>query len=511
MKKMFFLGLITLAFSCSNEKMDTGESTSIGESSEAPVAVPVLEKENEGRTKPTSSLNHSAIVDSALRITVQRLQTKYSSVPFYFEYKNEPYFYVGSGDKNDTSTTFGLTDREARPLLETDFDKLYNPDVTLVKCIEVKQGDKLGLFNYAENVLLEPQFDYIVPEKNRRKQVAYGTLNGSWYKIEFNDEFKVSQCQFDFSETLRSLQYSTDMFKDRPLINIEAISSRDEHPLHHGSGVVIAPSYIARLRLIPDIGRGFILKDDRSDFGLDSASISSVDHTPLSKGIVGFIVNLYESTFDTRGGINEEKILLVLNKETNLTSDLTLNSIHKEFFCQEENILFINDTLVEVQSTQSSGLLYHWESTFSYYSILPSGEIQHLKSNRNFDASKFTLLEERHFKGCFGKSMTQEERDQMSSEDHYLTVWRSDHLSIEDLDIMRNEIFAEYGYKFSTAKWQDYFGQFAWYRPAFDNVDDQLSETDKANIKTILELKERMLGKEQEFTKKKAVGYSAPG
>lgn len=510
MKKMFFLGLITLAFSCSNEKKDIAESTSIQESSKAPATVPVLEEENESRTKSTSSLNHSTITDSTLRIIAQRLQTKYSSVPYYFDYKNEPYFYVGFRDKNDTSTKFGLTDGEARLLLETDFDKLYNPDVTLVKCLEVKQVDKLGLFNYAENVLLEPQFEYIVPEAGDYVERAYGTKNGAWYKIEFNDEFKVTECQYDFVETLRSLDYSSSIFQNRPLINIATVLGETEYAQYTGNGVAITPSYIERLGVIPKISQDLILREQGTDVGLEELTLSYVDHSSIGS-ITSFILNLYETNFDMRDFVEDQKVLVVLNHSNNSSKARSINFLYKEYFCQEENIVHISDSLIEVQSTQSSGLLYHWESTFAYYSILPSGEIEHLKSNRNFDASKFTLLEERHFKGCFGKSMTQEERDQLSSEDHDLSVWRSDHLSIEDLDIMRNEIFAEFGYKFSTAKWQDYFGQFAWYRPAFDNIDDQLSETDKANIKTILELKERMLGKEREFTKKKAVGYSAPG
>jgi hypothetical protein len=66
------------------------------------------------------------------------------------------------------------------------------------------------------------------------------------------------------------------------------------------------------------------------------------------------------------------------------------------------------------------------------------------------------------------------------------------HYSINELDIMRNEIFADYGYNFKSEKWQEYFSQFSWYKPKYDNVDDQLTEIDKHNIKVILKQKEEI-------------------
>jgi hypothetical protein len=90
-------------------------------------------------------------------------------------------------------------------------------------------------------------------------------------------------------------------------------------------------------------------------------------------------------------------------------------------------------------------------------------------------------------------------------------IWITEHLSIEDLDLMRNEIFADYGYKFQTEKWQKYFGEKSWYKPLYDDVNDMLTEIDKANVKTILRVKKMMEGQEDEFTKKKASTYSAAG
>jgi YARHG domain len=62
----------------------------------------------------------------------------------------------------------------------------------------------------------------------------------------------------------------------------------------------------------------------------------------------------------------------------------------------------------------------------------------------------------------------------------------------EELMIMRNEPFAVYGYTFKNAFLKNYFEGKGWYNSRFDNVNDQLSEVEKANIKLIKEVENSM-------------------
>lgn len=56
-------------------------------------------------------------------------------------------------------------------------------------------------------------------------------------------------------------------------------------------------------------------------------------------------------------------------------------------------------------------------------------------------------------------------------------------LDLEKLQIMRNEIFARYGYIFiPNGKMDIYFRQFNWYQPIYKNVDNFLTEIEKHNI-----------------------------
>ncbi len=59
-------------------------------------------------------------------------------------------------------------------------------------------------------------------------------------------------------------------------------------------------------------------------------------------------------------------------------------------------------------------------------------------------------------------------------------------ISREMLRIMRNEIFAAYGYKFKSQDLRDYFGETSWYVPKHDDVTAKLTDIEKANIQLIL-------------------------
>lgn len=66
-------------------------------------------------------------------------------------------------------------------------------------------------------------------------------------------------------------------------------------------------------------------------------------------------------------------------------------------------------------------------------------------------------------------------------------IWNNslDGISKKELRIMRNEIFASYGYNFKSKDLQEYFSKQSWYVPSDDNVVDKLTEIEKYNIQLI--------------------------
>jgi hypothetical protein len=109
--------------------------------------------------------------------------------------------------------------------------------------------------------------------------------------------------------------------------------------------------------------------------------------------------------------------------------------------------------------------------------------VEELKTVRQFNFTKFAKIDEGYFERCRYEGL-----------DHENGGWQSDTpnvvlfngISTEELDLMRNEIFAEYGFIFKTPKWKKYFESKPWYKPQYNNVDKLLTDTDKDNIKFIL-------------------------
>jgi hypothetical protein len=58
-------------------------------------------------------------------------------------------------------------------------------------------------------------------------------------------------------------------------------------------------------------------------------------------------------------------------------------------------------------------------------------------------------------------------------------------LSDADKKIMKNEIFARYGYIFTDNEMKSYFSEQKWYKPKSGNVDNMLTELEKRNIEFI--------------------------
>ncbi len=64
---------------------------------------------------------------------------------------------------------------------------------------------------------------------------------------------------------------------------------------------------------------------------------------------------------------------------------------------------------------------------------------------------------------------------------------------LEELYLMRNEIFARHGRPFKTSELDTYFGSQDWYKRDRDYDDSRLSEVDRANIATILKKEKEQL------------------
>ena len=54
-----------------------------------------------------------------------------------------------------------------------------------------------------------------------------------------------------------------------------------------------------------------------------------------------------------------------------------------------------------------------------------------------------------------------------------------------DLQILRNTIFARHGYTFKKKNYRQFFNPVEWYVPVTNNIDGQLTDIEKKNIKLL--------------------------
>ena len=92
---------------------------------------------------------------------------------------------------------------------------------------------------------------------------------------------------------------------------------------------------------------------------------------------------------------------------------------------------------------------------------------------------------------CCSEKMTEDQKSELLCE---LDWPFSDVPSCSSYDTMRNEIYAQYGRKFSTDKWKKYFSKVSWYKPRDDYQDTWLSDVALDNVKRLVKMKKNKQG-----------------
>lgn len=191
-----------------------------------------------------------------------------------------------------------------------------------------------------------------------------------------------------------------------------------------------------------------------------------------------------------KDGVGSHSNLTILNQNLEMTGKkyfVSQNSDHdgSSAVSHSTNYSFVNDNLIEIvdskevvkdsskfdpKSNWIKGDEDFWEletvtfDSYRYIRIENDGRITEFKPNSKISQS-------RKFKQASLKIL---EKSEITS------------YSKQDLRLMRNEIFADYGYKFKSEDLRNYFNKFSWYQGKFEDVTSELSEIEKLNIQLIL-------------------------
>ncbi len=513
-KSAFSLIIFLFIISCATEKNKQSDSSQ-NQKSGIDTSSSVGEKQDANNAQ-SDSVDFSKL-DTLIKNDLKILDEKYPWIPYYGKIDNKP-FYISSNLKIEYFTElfsglvkYGLINNSLLTVLDTVYDKISNPDLVLKDCFEISIGSKVGLYNYRTQEILQPQFDYILPSQDKVSEIAYGFKNDAFYSIKNSEMNKLMQQKIDIAPILKSLNFDILSIGQRMMYNSNNVFYKDE--IEKGMGVVIIPSYLTQFRFFKEVVYSDVIipkQKIESTFGTSAASLKISFLQQIKSKITSFLVTIYEEGIDARDYAVTTQDLMIYNKDKG-----TINSIDLWYqgdgssICDNYNYKFFGDTLVEVFSIQRGykfeDNLYEFEPRYFYYQIKEDGKVLQLLSNRHFPFTKFVFIDDSYFYGCYAWNMDDSERD----DDH--NMWQSDHLSLEDLDLMRNEIFAEYGLIFKSDKWKKYFSEKSWYSPKYEDVNDKLSLIDRTNLKVILKRQELLKKNEQKYTLKRPIRFYEAG
>lgn len=536
MEKIFSVLLLLIFLSACSDTATNSQQEQADETVEInthPIGQTTSSQPN--RSKRTS---YNQYKDAATMERVKAFKTAYGNLYDKIMYitivENQIYFYVLKGKWDDSywgerkktlkkgSYKMGLVNEQNEILVPIEYDKIYNLGGTAIGLMEVEKEGKLGLYDLKGNAVLEAVYDAIYPCPRMegawaqvKKNHQYGWL-GKDAKVYFDGMTDVNAALFKAptaSETISHWNFDSRDFTVHPLLHWEDLFAEDIEQNNGAGAMLFTPSYLNQLNLVPEIQQDWLF-DGRGFMGHEHTEAAIDDNHAIGGGINALLTTFHEAFMSARDYQNESKDVVTVDENMNVVDVLPIEVNLEQNICSYDvTFQFVENNVLEVrQAGRTNYKTYDWGMTYyRYYRIEANGEIQPMKIDGTFHFTRALKITPDYFMGCYARDFTLEDGKRWNQDEGLFSYVKSEHLSIEDLDIMRNEIYAAHGYKFKSQKWRDYFSKQAWYSPTADNVDDALSEIEKHNVKVILAQKEKMKGKEADFIKEEAIIHVVAG
>ena len=443
---------------------------------------------------------YSAITLRSFEIAKQ-LRTKYDSVIWFSHIKDSTYYYVVKGewafynllsDGSKTNYKMGLVGPDLKIIIPIDFDLIRDIGGTFDNLIEVEKDHKRGFYNLTGKIIVPVIYDQVFPLNNSENLAAL--RKGSefyWLKRDFSVSEKVDLKYADILPKLK--QTGTFKINNNTADKIIEFNSREEH-----GSIYLAPSYLVDLNILRDIETFKNPLRNNIDYlyvsdGYEVQSNTNVtNHTENNNWFESVLYSIRNNFLGGRSDFYDERNIVVLDKKRNkvYTTKVDINynpymggeSLSNE--CNDNSINAINDSLFEVKTAANVVIGLHNddqinEITMYHYFELNDDKLIELNTGRMFGFTKYRKMDDSYLNGCF--IYFNKKTDPNNRHVH------TDKLDDEALRFMKNEIYADYHYKFKDSVWTSIFAEIAGgeYKGIHPNVDDSLTTIDKYNINFI--------------------------
>lgn len=414
----------------------------------------------------------------------QQLQQNFDSVIWFARYKDVNYFYVVEGSwsiekfrDNKSECLMGIVDGEGKVIVPVEYDFIGTIGFSDENIVEVGKDGKVGHFDMVSKQLsIEPAYDFIIPYDNSgvlaivKQDSVYGWLNNEKQFVAGFPSKEAEEWIKTYSFLPENLRISYEMEGlCEPPTSTEI-----------GRGVVMPPSYLVASGIFLRVIDGVTTTKFPMHGWTEYIETKGARVTSIGENLSALIATVTSRYLDGREEFYTENRLVFINDRHDT---LAVSGISTD---KEMEISRVDSSLIQIKSySQWWGEPYPEDNgdlpDYTYFRI-DGNTITPLTSTRVFKPSQFVKLDSTYLAGKFV------EYDE--NNDRLETTF----LSEATIKYFRNEILAEYGYRFTSPEDVEKFNT-PRYQPRFDNIDefrDQMTDVDKHNIAFLDQIISRM-------------------
>lgn len=427
-------------------------------------------------------------------ILSSHLASQYDSVVYFTKSDGEFYFYVINGEyvgpdyEGGATGNFlmGVVNQYNDTIVPIEYDKVYNPHIPVAGYIVAEKYGVQDLFDLSGKKVADTSFTEIYPYYQSNDfiaQVKLDTLYG-WLAADgsyglnpesgFDEDLFRSPLQ---SELASNLEFSIQT--DYSYLNLVTDTTllTEEHHYYESMNLLVSPGYLVKLGLMKE----YTWNVFGHYYGPNEYNVTFEGIKKLWNNLVLLIVDFKEYGLDARGYHYQASKYIIADTDFNTRSETEFSVGENYGEMGSNEVRFVNDSILEYRTRLYQGSSdFDYYVGYKYYQLDSSGTLAEVECNRSYAFTKYVEINEAYFAGGYKF---------LSEESYMYNALSYPYLSVEALDIMRNEIFADYGYIFKDEEWANYFAQMSWYNPQYEDVSAMLSETDRYNINQILKFK----------------------
>lgn len=456
--------------------------------------------ENLIRTRELTDADiYSPVALAAFKVA-DDLKKQYDSVIWFSHIKNETWYYVANGKwdisevQGDSAGLYkmGLVGPDLKLRIPVEYSLVHTIGATFENLVEVEKGNKKGFYDLNGKIIVPVEYEHIFPVTATEGIAVLNTGNDFyWLKSDYTISDKADLKIGDILEKLK--QDKSFTLTQRTADHITEFNSRYEH-----GSLYIPSSYLADLNFVSPV-KTFEnpLRRNVAWEGVSTNYIVKTDDAAETSSGNDWLKTTFYSIRDYflggRSEFYDKKNLVIVDKKNNRFLAVDVYSEYDEDpsaqLCQVPiKFRALTDSLYEVRSVGRlevdlyDSTKYVYGGTSYYYFTIRNNKLVPLETNRRFAFTKYVKMDESYLSGCYEMYTTKGEK----SEKNKLST-----LNTELLEWIKNDIYADYAYKFTNKRWAAIMeGGSAYYQKGGDynnkhysqNTEDSLTAIDKYNI-----------------------------